>query len=104
MKRTCRACSRVNLGLGRGAVVVAAACTCTGAAAVVRAGVSGSVRTVTCELSTADVSNTEGLSGEAERARVMAAVVRAVKVEEGGDLYAPVSTEPERWPKRRKVA
>lgn len=87
-RRTSLACSRVNLGLRRGAGAT------TGAGAGTGAGpeVSGSVRMVTWELSTAEVSNTEGVYGEAERWRVM--VVLVVDVEEGGDLEERVSTVP----------
>jgi hypothetical protein len=42
------------------------------------------VRIVTCELSTAEVSKTDEVSGEAERWRVVV-VVRVVDVEGGGD-------------------
>ena len=46
---------------------------------------SGSLRMVTWELSAAEVSNTEGESGEAERWRAVVAVVLVVEVDEGGD-------------------
>jgi hypothetical protein len=46
--------------------------------------VSGSVRMVTWELSAAELSNTEGVSGEAERWRVVPEVL-VVHDEEGGD-------------------
>jgi hypothetical protein len=45
---------------------------------------------VTWELSTAEVSNTEGVYGEAERWR--AVVVLVVDIEEGGDLSGQVNT------------
>jgi hypothetical protein len=72
------ACSRVNLGLVR--LVGSGATAGTGAGAVV----SGSVRIVTWELSTAELSNTEGVSGEADRWRVVPEVL-VVHDEGGGD-------------------
>lgn len=80
-KRTSLACSRVNLALGRGAGAVGTAGTGAGAGAEV----SGSVKMVACELSTAEVSNIEDVSGEIERWRAVV-VVLVVDVEEGGDL------------------
>lgn len=78
--RTSLACSRVSLGLRRGA----GAATGIGAGAGAGPEVSGSVRMVTWELSAAEVSNTDGVYGEAEQWRVM--VVLVVDIEEGGDL------------------
>jgi hypothetical protein len=54
-----------------------------GAGAAAGAETSGSVRIVTCELSAAEMSNTEGVSGEAERRREV--VVLVVDEDEGGD-------------------
>lgn len=69
---TSLACSRVNLARGRGGNDATAGSAGAGPEA------SGSVRIVTCELSTAETSKTEEVSGEAERWRVVVDV-------EGGD-------------------
>lgn len=84
--RTSLACSRVNLARGRRA----------GAGA----GVSGSVRTVTWELSTAEVSKTEDVSGEAERWRVVA-VVDLVVDDEGRDLDELALTTPSKTQRKQ---
>lgn len=81
---TSLACSRVNLRIVRGAGHGATAGTGAGAVA------SGSVRMVTCELSIAELSNTEGVAGEAERCRTVPEVL-VVHDEEGGDCTRYVS-------------
>ncbi len=89
--RTALACSRVIRGRGG----TGAAMTGAGTGAGAGAAASGSVRIVTCELSAAEMSNTEGVSGEAERCRV---VVLVVDVDEGGDWTRGVSMlEVRRW-------
>jgi len=81
-RHTSLACSRVSLGRVRGAGAGSGATAGPGAGAGPVA--SGSVKIVTWELSTAELSNTDGVSGEADRGRVMP-TVRAVDVEDGGD-------------------